>query len=384
MFLDKISNPVLAPEISCPASRCVVPPFNTMATCRSCEEHIPQNITCQYTANGMLHFRTIEEFISIANSMELTYQELVYKDWQANCTVTDPSGGISDMILATNNLPRLRGFSIDIGAPMFQWKDDLTTIVKITGYQPISWPSTREEFETWNGFTGNITVCKIKYCVYRYHESGTTENGKFETSMPTETALEYDVHENADMSGSDFTFNESGSKEEKYAIVFRSIYTVSNQIFLFAHRMLMADSPYNTLDSYLADTPWEVLAQGLSSVATSIINSDQNMNSTKLEVTAYELEVYIRVRWLWFILPLSTVLLAALFLILSIVRSKDEVKFKSSVLAPLFHGLERWQQESGVERGDERLKSARGLLHIADEMSVVLKCNDRGYLSFIR
>jgi hypothetical protein len=145
--------------------------------------------------------------------------------------------------------------------------------------------------------------------------------------------------------------------------------------------MLMADSPYNTLDSYLADTPWD----SLSSVATSVINSDQNMNSTKLDVTAYELEVYIKVRWLWFIVPLSTVLLAALFLILSIIRSKDEVKFKSSVLAPLFHGLERWQQEGGVERRmeDERLESATGLLRIADEMRVVLRRNDQGYLSFI-
>ena len=357
-----------------------------MATCRSCEQHIPQNITCQYIANGMLDYRSIEEFISIANSMEWKGQELVYKDWEANCTVTDPSGGISDMLFNTNNLSRLRGFSIDTGTPMFQWKDDLATIVKITGYQPTSWPSTREEFETWNGFTGNITICKIKYCVHRYQNPGTTENGKYETRMPTATALKYDVHENADMSGSDFTFNEVGSKEKKYTIAFRSIDAVSNQIFLFARRMLMADSPFNTLDSYLADTPWEALAQGLSSVATSIINSDQNMNSMKLDVTVYELEVYIGVRWLWFIVPLSIVLLVALFLIFSIVRSKDEVKFKSSVLAPIFHGLERWQEEGDVGRGveDEELKSARGLLRIADEMSVVLRRNDRGYLSFIR
>jgi hypothetical protein len=203
--------------------------------------------------------------------------------------------------------------------------------------------------------------------------------------MPTETALEYDVLENGDMSGSDFTFNEVGSKEKKYTIAFLSINTLSTQIFQFTRRMLMADSPYNTLDSYLADTPWDTLALGLSSVATSVINSDQNMNSTKLDVTAYELEVYIKVRWLWFIVPLSTVLLAALFLILSIIRSKDEVKFKSSVLAPLFHGLERWQQEGGVERRmeDERLESATGLLRIADEMRVVLRRNDQGYLSFI-
>lgn len=132
----------------------------------------------------MLDYRSIEEFISIANSMELADQKLVYKDWEANCTLTNPSSGISGMILVPKNQRQLRGFSIDTGAPIFQWKDDLTTIVKITGYQSTSWPSTWEEFEIWNGFTGNITVCKIKYCVHRYDEPGTIEDGKYETRMP--------------------------------------------------------------------------------------------------------------------------------------------------------------------------------------------------------
>jgi hypothetical protein len=106
----------------------------------------------------MLEFRSLEEFISIANSMELKYQKMAYKHWDANCTIIDPSGGISDMILIPNNPRRLHGLSLDTGAPIFQRKDDLTTIVKITGYQPTSWPSTREEFELWSGFTGNITI----------------------------------------------------------------------------------------------------------------------------------------------------------------------------------------------------------------------------------
>ncbi|KAL4886121.1 hypothetical protein BJY04DRAFT_213656 [Aspergillus karnatakaensis] len=84
----------------------------------------------------------------------------------------------------------------------------------------------------------------------------------------------------------------------------------------------------------------EKLAASLSALAME--DSDATVSGT-----VYDTEVYVEVQWLWIVFPGALVLLANLFLAVTILlnRRGRMPLWKSSTLALLYHGLERIEQD---------------------------------------
>lgn len=97
-------------------------------------------------------------------------------------------------------------------------------------------------------------------------------------------------------------------------------------------------------------------------VATSISNRLRETNSSRLIEGTVKLPVTkIHVNWYWFIYPASMVLLAAIFLIVSIIFSTERggVVWKSSALPLLLCGLKDYERHDEMVRLRELEREAR-------------------------
>ena len=86
----------------------------------------------------------------------------------------------------------------------------------------------------------------------------------------------------------------------------------------------------------------------ISNVSTSMTNYMRiASNSTTVRGDAYDNVVFVHIRWPWLILPVLVVLLAIVFLWVSILysRRRQTALWKSSSLALLFHGLDGWHDD---------------------------------------
>jgi hypothetical protein len=94
---------------------------------------------------------------------------------------------------------------------------------------------------------------------------------------------------------------------------------------------------------------------GASSLATLPSNNTSSNNNTlsrndasnMAKGTALAMETYVHVRWAWLTLPVMRVI-SALFLLVSVIletKKQGAMVWKSSVLAYLFHGLEKTSVE---------------------------------------
>ncbi|KAL9618782.1 MAG: hypothetical protein Q9160_006576 [Pyrenula sp. 1 TL-2023] len=128
--------------------------------------------------------------------------------------------------------------------------------------------------------------------------------------------------------------------------------------------------------------------ESIADVTTALLRSFET-NPAVENITGYAFgpETYIRVRWQWFLMPVSVVFLSTMFLILTILQSwHQEHLYRSSTLAELFHGLEGWDtNELKLETGSGKVKETDSrLLEKAKHMKVTLKENDEGILKFMK
>lgn len=91
-------------------------------------------------------------------------------------------------------------------------------------------------------------------------------------------------------------------------------------------------------------------------------------------------ETYIRVEWPWLIMPTMLVIIGIAFLVLSLIQTSlnGTVLWKSSTIAPLFHGLE------GYTGRELNLQGRRHMEAAAEGMQVQLKPDDDGKMRFVR
>ncbi|KAK8242124.1 hypothetical protein HDK77DRAFT_274380 [Phyllosticta capitalensis] len=107
-------------------------------------------------------------------------------------------------------------------------------------------------------------------------------------------------------------------------------------------------------------------------------------NSTTLIGEALSPEVFVVVRWAWFVLPAALVLLSAIFLALSVtINSATAGKtptplWKTSLVPLLFHGLEGWS------RDELRIESEADMSVAAHSMKARLQKNEDGDAKFLR
>ncbi|RDW64467.1 DUF3176 domain-containing protein [Aspergillus mulundensis] len=151
----------------------------------------------------------------------------------------------------------------------------------------------------------------------------------------------------------------------KHAFCPVDTYRVSNY-FNEKHTEEYRSRELSEVESYFAETPENpntpfldrIAMVGLEEVVGNVAASftkagltARGQNGTKVMVpgTMSSMEVYVSVRWQWLIFPAALVVMALVFLALTITvnRRQGLRLWKSSVLALLFHGLEgvRWEDE---------------------------------------
>ena len=122
------------------------------------------------------------------------------------------------------------------------------------------------------------------------------------------------------------------------------------------------------------------ISMTMEAVATSMTNQiRQGPNATQVQGTALVPEVYIHVSWLWLILPTALVLLAIAFLTVTVGSSsgRNQVVWKSSSLATLFHSMHALRSK------EANLTSERSMRHAADEMFALLRDDEAGHVALV-
>ena len=119
----------------------------------------------------------------------------------------------------------------------------------------------------------------------------------------------------------------------------------------------------------------------MSDVMTQVLQSPSNPSATRLYGPAYGSEVFIGVRWTWFIMPLLLVMASSIFLAMTIYRSrKSPYLFKNSVMAVLFHGLHDPDKQDVLLRSVSKKQTYEGLTIEAGTMRVSFGKDEEGYL----
>lgn len=110
----------------------------------------------------------------------------------------------------------------------------------------------------------------------------------------------------------------------------------------------------------------------MSWLATSMTVAFRSFNgAVPVPGQAFNFESYVHVRWAWLTLPITVVVLTAVFLVAAIYRSRQSKTklWKSSALAMLFHGLDRETREQFARLGtlNDQKKQARDVRVRLDE-----------------
>ena len=106
----------------------------------------------------------------------------------------------------------------------------------------------------------------------------------------------------------------------------------------------------------------------------------ENPNTTKIRGAAWMPTIYVEVRWPWLAYPGSLVLLSIVFWTVPVRFSPedDELVWKSSSIAPLFHRLDVWTIK------DLRLTSKSEMDLAVEKMKVQLTGDHQDSVSFVR
>ncbi|KAJ8107390.1 hypothetical protein OPT61_g8900 [Boeremia exigua] len=218
-------------------------------------------------------------------------------------------------------------------------------IARSTCFTSSSNITAMQELSHFGELSGTVTKCKPSFCARRYHNvtinptgmrAGRTTDYPFvrHTISSSPRAVEAQ-----DEFNSTFYFDPGSSP-------LRDLFsrTLGSEIFTYLLRTQLPES----------QDGWEGLFGRISEVLTQGMQSRYNPNATKLRGAAYGSEVFIRVRWVWFVVPVLLVLAANGFLVATILRSRGSpFLFKNSVMAVLFHGLgDADTEKSGWVSGD--------------------------------
>ena len=135
------------------------------------------------------------------------------------------------------------------------------------------------------------------------------------------------------------------------------------------------------LDTVMDSGDLNALTQGLADSMTLFLRNSSDtsdLNRTTHAIgTAWGNQAFVHVRWPWLFAPAVMVILTLAFLIVVMVQN-DRRKccvWKSSILASIYHGLER--------RPDELVEQATEMEHAAKKVEVNLNRSDDGRLALL-
>lgn len=202
---------------------------------------------------------------------------------------------------------------------------------------------------------GTVHKCDLRFCAHHY-DSMTVLNGQKAYSVQKKGELTPVLGENwrPDFPVRNWTSDVSPSL--LYEIDKWSKSALANQFFRIAndssnHEDSLTPSGVGN-GSSLDNFP--LLFGRSADVMTSIIQSSYNPNTKTIDMSVFASDIFVDVRWRWMILPLTIVVTGLLFVVLSILESRNKrYLLKSSILAVMFYGLD--MQEWGFV-GDDGTK----------------------------
>ncbi|MCJ1252085.1 hypothetical protein MMC30_009323 [Trapelia coarctata] len=114
--------------------------------------------------------------------------------------------------------------------------------------------------------------------------------------------------------------------------------------------------------------------QTMTSIATAMTNNMRQQSGTVIPGQATTPETYIHVRWLWLLLPLAMVILATVFLVLTIRQSQrwNIPSWRSSALATMIHGV-RTVEADALGTGSDQKERFSELEEWAESVDVRLR-----------
>jgi hypothetical protein len=180
---------------------------------------------------------------------------------------------------------------------------------------------------------GTITHCQLEMCAQTYKQP-TFKNNQFFPGEVIDIPLE---------TMGNWTTTE-GPHDNRFGFGFGG-----NGIDLLGTQLASATgtddySNLKTYDSGLVQSlngNFTEVFHRLAAACSVVMQNPKNSETRRIIGTAYAPEIYVKVRWVWLIMPLSVVLISTIFMIQTVVQSwKIPYLYKTSSLATLFHGLD--------------------------------------------
>ena len=341
----------------CPSGNCTWPIFASLGFCSQCSD------TTQYVQ---------------ANS-QCTEQQ----DSTTNCTFSFPSTYKLIMSNMTENLAfvskawgdNVTGYDYDI-LPMTS-----TAHGTFAGIKDPMFAFSSLRFGSDYDVIAAASECAFYVCVKSYNISvlnGQTSEEVVSTFYSSQSSTIWDGRNGAS-AYDNFTMrppSHTGTSNDgvEYSITYITIQSISMTLTQYFTGYVTVDTSnyergWGSSDAiqhiYLSDKVSEVIDNVARSMSAFIQNN--NADST---VTGFQshVDTYIEVRWLWLILPITTIFLASLFLALTMYVSSRHAKnlWKSSILPVIFHGLHDTQTRPEI-RTEKQLS---GMQRVAKDIKV--------------
>jgi hypothetical protein len=406
----------------CPTSECRFPEFNSLALCSSCEiepvyintsnacihqvsirsgdyQNITdlktyiQNASSQPNFEAYMRTQCINERYPYPSLVIETRVSLVDATWTIQpdgkitvdkidyitTHVSDQIDGVATYIVKAENMTATNTTLQYIQGCINHYPRDTpynntTTVTTYTCFDLTSYMGVFTDLSRLGEINGTITRCELEMCVQTYKQP-TFKNNQF---FPGE------LIDNPFETEGNWTTTE-GPHDARFGFDFGY-----NGVDLFGRQLASATGTdgYDHLDTYdsglvrILNGNFTEVFRRLAAACSVVMQSPKNSETRKIVGTAYALETYVKVRWVWLIMPLSVFLISTVFMIYTVVRCwKIPYLYKTSSLATLFHGLEVAAFEDFEKNFEEHEKETDDdMFKIAEKMRVRLGHDGNGRL----
>ncbi|KOC13378.1 hypothetical protein AFLA70_175g002570 [Aspergillus flavus AF70] len=322
---------------TCPTGNCTFVPYQSLGFCSRCA-----NITDQLTLNKTtLGLSTIETYdYKLPNGFSFSTS-------QTGMYLMNSTNGLPLLQIDTKNLPLIINF----------------TAISASGYGVPPQVSATE--------------CALYFCIDTYE--ATVKDGKFDeriTSSGTSTNLTTSFSlENFSLTP-DTCYVNGTRRDDKsectYPVNAFSRLSMVNSLTPLLNgtgQLYMSNRPYWSTDTakalYGVQGNFTDISTVFTSLATSLTTHARNqVCKASVKGMTWNVESFVSVRWVWMILPIVLVGLTIIFLLVTMIKTRNQYIWKSSPLALLFsdlavdgqHSFERNLSLSGMEDVSKKMK----------------------------
>lgn len=406
----------------CPASECRFPDFNSLALCSNCEiepavinmsstctygvankfgsyqiitdlEAYIQNASSQSNLNVYMQIRCTNEKVPYPSLVVETRVSLVDPSWinqpdgrttvnnidYLTISVSDDIDGVTtymvkaDNVTATNTTLQYVQGCIN-HYPRNTPYNSTTTVTTYTCFNLTSDIGVYADLSRLGEVNGTITRCELEMCAQTYKQPVSKNNHFYPgevVDIPLETIGNWTTTE--------------GPHDPRFGFGYGG-----NGIDLLGRQLasVTGTDDYSNLKTYdsglvqILNGNFTEVFRRLAAACSVVMQSPKNPETKRIVGTAYAPETYVKVRWVWLIMPLSVVLISTIFMVHTVIRSwKTPYLYKTSTLATLFHGLEVAAFEDYETKFKEHERELdNDMFKIAKKMRVRLGPNRDGWL----